>query len=228
MRTSLLPGIHRNIVENAKHFSEFRIFEVGHEIHRANGKPKERQHMMAALFGSDGLLELKRIALCLAPQLEVREALPKSWEHPARCAELWLGGRPLGRLSELHPLLVENGRASVVDIDLDLLRELTPALARYTPVRRFPTSAFDLSVLADVRVHAGDIEREIRSAAGDLAEDVEYVREYQGPPLPEGKKSVSFRVVAGAADHTLTADEITDLRNRIIAELNKLGYELRA
>ncbi|HEY3825624.1 MAG TPA: phenylalanine--tRNA ligase subunit beta, partial [Bryobacteraceae bacterium] len=228
LRTSLLPGIHRNIVENAKHFSEFRIFEVGHEIHRANGKPEEWQHLMAALFGSDGLLELKRIALCLAPGLEIREALPKSWEHPARCAELWLERRPLGRLSELHPLLVENGRASVVDIDLDLLRELTPACARYTPVRRFPTSAFDLSVLADVRVHAGDIEREIRSAAGDLAEDVEYVREYQGPPLPERKKSVSFRVVAGAADHTLTADEITDLRNRIIAELNKLGYELRA
>ncbi|HEX4137108.1 MAG TPA: phenylalanine--tRNA ligase subunit beta [Bryobacteraceae bacterium] len=228
LRTSLLPGIHRNIVENAKHFDEFRIFEVGHEIQRADGKPEERQHLMAALFGNDGLLELKRIALCLAPELEIREASPKSWEHPARCAELWLDGRALGRLSEFHPLLVENGRASVVDIDLDLLRELTPALARYTPVRRFPTSAFDLSVLADIRVHAGDLEREIRSAAGDLAEDVGYVREYQGPPLPEGKKSVSFRVVAGAADHTLTADEITDLRNRIIAELNKLGYELRA
>jgi len=53
------------------------------------------------------------------------------------------------------------------------------------------------------------------------------VREYQGDPLPEGKKSVSFRVVAGAPDHTLTAEEITDLRDRIIAGLNSLGYELR-
>ena len=35
MRTSLLPGIHGNIVENAKHFDEFRIFEIGHEIHKA-------------------------------------------------------------------------------------------------------------------------------------------------------------------------------------------------
>ena len=33
MRTSLLPGIHGNIVENAKHFDEFRLFEIGHEIH---------------------------------------------------------------------------------------------------------------------------------------------------------------------------------------------------
>ena len=227
LRTSLLPGIHRNIVENARHFDEFRLFEIGHEIHRANGKPDERQHLMAALFADAGLLELKRAAECLAPGLHVREASPKSWEHPARCAELWWNGRGIGRLSELHPSLVENGRAAVLDIDLDLLQELTPARARYTPVRRFPTSAFDLSVLAGVRERAGDLEVEIRRFAGDLAETVEYVREYQGEPLPEGKKSVSFRVVASAADHTLTADEITDLRNRIIAGLNALGYELR-
>jgi phenylalanyl-tRNA synthetase beta chain len=94
-------------------------------------------------------------------------------------------------------------------------------------VRRFPTSAFDLSIIAGARELAGNLELEIRRFAGDLAEQVEYVREYQGEPLPDGKKSVSFRVVAGAADHTLTANEITDLRNKIIAGLNSLDYELR-
>src|SRR5580658_2845405 len=124
LRTSLLPGIHRNIVENAKHFDEFRLFEVGHEIHKAD----ERPHLMAALFSKNvGLLELKGLAECLAPGLDVREATPRSWEHPARCAELWMNGREIGRLSELHPSLVEAGRAAVLDIDLDVLQELTPA-----------------------------------------------------------------------------------------------------
>jgi len=221
LRTSLLPGIHRNISDNAKHFDEFRLFEVGHEIHKAG----ERQHLMAALFSKNaGLLELKGIAESLAPGLHVREASPRSWEHPARCAELWAHGREIGRLSELHPVLVENGRAAVLDIDLDVLQQLIPARASYVPVRRFPTSSFDLSVLAGVRERAGDLELEIRRFAGDLAERVEYVREYQGEPLPEGKKSVSFRVVASAPDHTLNAEEITDLRNGIIAGLNSLGY----
>src|SRR5580658_1798178 len=156
LRTSLLPGIHRNVLENAKHFDEFRLFEIGHEIHI----DAERQHLMAVLYGSTGLLELKRIAECLAPTLRVREASPKSWEHPARCAELWVNGREIGRLSELHPSLVETGRAAVLDIDLEVLQELTPARASYTPVRRFPTSAFDLSVLAGARERAGDLERE--------------------------------------------------------------------
>jgi phenylalanyl-tRNA synthetase beta chain len=157
----------------------------------------------------------------------VRETPPKSWEHPARCVELWMNGRVLGRLSELHPTLVENGRAAVLDIDLDVLQECTPARARYTPVRRFPTSAFDLSVVAGIRELAGNLQVEIRRFSGELAEQVEYVREYRGDPLPEGKKSVSFRVVAGAPDHTLTTEEITDLRNKIIAGLSSLGYELR-
>jgi phenylalanyl-tRNA synthetase beta chain len=115
----------------------------------------------------------------------------------------------------------------VLDIDLALLQNLTTARARYTPVRRFPTSAFDLSVIADTRELAGNLELEIRRFAGELAEAVEYVREYRGERVPEGRKSVSFRVVAGAADRTLSSAEITDLRNRIIAGLNSLGYDLR-
>ncbi len=232
LRASLLPGIHRNIVENAKHFDEFRLFEIGHEIHKTNAKPDERQHLMAAVFCKsqgmlEGLVELKRAAECLAPGLHVRATEPQVWEHPARCAELWWNGQQFGRLGELHPSLVENGRAAVLDIDLALLQELTPERASYTPVRRFPTSAFDLSVIAGARELAGSLELDIRRFAGELAEKVEYVREYQGERLPEGKKSVSFRVVAGAPDRTLSSDEITALREQIIAGMQSLGYELR-
>jgi phenylalanyl-tRNA synthetase beta chain len=232
LRTSLLPGIHRNIVENAKYFDHFRIFEIGHEIHnRGEGRPEERPHLMAAIFAKDdgveALLELKRTAQCVASGLHVRAGEPQDWEHPVRCAGVWWGGREVGRLSEMHPSLVEGGRAAVLDLDLILLQELTPARAGYTPVRRFPESAFDLSIVAGAREFAGDLELEIRRFAGDLALAVEYVREYQGAPLPEGKKSVSFRVVAGAADRTLSSEEIAEMRGKIIAGLNGLGYDLR-
>ena len=231
MRTSLLPGIHRNIVENAKHFEEFRIFETGQEIHRTEGKPDERPHLMAAIFtkgdGVAGLLELKGAAEALIPAMHVREAMSHTWEHPARCAALWSNGREVGRLSELHPELVENGRAAVLDVDLAVLEELRAAPKSYSPVRKFPTTAFDLSIIAGARELAGAIELEIRRFGGEVTQSVEYVREYQGERVPEGKKSVSFRVVAGPADHTLSAEEITELRNRIIAGLNGLGYELK-
>ncbi len=234
MRTSLIPGIHRNVVENARHFDHFRIFEVGHEIHKqadATVKPLERPHLMLALFAKDdgraGLLELKRVAQFLAPGLEVRAAEAKPFEHSTRAADLYWRDAKIGRLAELHPHLVEAGRASVLDLDLDLLLELTPATVKYTAVRRFPTSAFDLSVVATAREHSGSLEAAIRRLAGPLAEAVEYVREYQGAPLPEGKKSVSFRVVVGAPDKTLSTPEILAIRDGIIDGLTAIGYELR-
>ena len=51
MRASLLPGIWRNITENAKHRESFRLFEIGHEIHRRHeGLPDEIPHLVAALY----------------------------------------------------------------------------------------------------------------------------------------------------------------------------------
>ncbi len=230
MRTSLLPGIHRNIVENAKHFDQFRIFEIGREIHKQNeAKPSEHPHLMAALYSKDdghaALFELKRTAECLAPGLRVHPAQPHAWEHSARCVELAWRGRVIGRLSELHPSLLDAGRAAILDLDLTLLHELKPAQGKYRPVHRFPTSAFDLSIVTETRTLAADLETQIRRFAGST-EAVEYVREYQGAPLPEGRKSVSFRVVVGG-DRTLSSAEIAAIRGGIIEGLTGLGYELR-
>ena len=231
MRTSLLPGVHGNIIENAKHFDEFRIFEIGHEIHKTAGKPIERSHLMAAIYSKqavESLLELKRAVESLVPGLRVLQGEPNSWEHPARCAELCCQGRVIGRLSELHPTLIDTGRAAILDLDLALLQELKPKRASYKPVRRFPTSAFDLSVIADARELAGNLELRVRQFSGKLTETVEYVREFQGTPLPEGRKSVTFRITAGSPDRTLSSAEITAMYDRIVAGLTELGYEFRA
>jgi phenylalanyl-tRNA synthetase beta chain len=227
MRTSLLPGIHRNLVENAKHFDGFQLFEIGREIHKQlEAKPEERRHLMAAIYAKDdgraGLLELKRTAECLAPGLQVKPATPRAWEHSARAAELHWQGKPVGRLSELHPNLLDAGRAAVLDLDLVLLQELAPAKLQFKPIPRFPTSAFDLSIVTDLRTPAADLESAIRQ----FAENVGYVREYQGAPLPEGKKSVSFRVVVGG-DKTLSTAELTALRNGVFDGLTAIGFELR-
>jgi phenylalanyl-tRNA synthetase beta chain len=107
------------------------------------------------------------------------------------------------------------------------VQELGSAGGHYEPVRRFPTSAFDLSILAGIRDLAGDLRRRIAEFGGKLVEGVEYVREYQGPPVPEDRKSVTFRVTAGAPDRTLSAADISGLRTTILEGLASLGYDTR-
>jgi phenylalanyl-tRNA synthetase beta chain len=135
-------------------------------------------------------------------------------------------GQELGRLFEFHPSLVDR-RAAVLDLDLARLQPLWDAEKRYKPIRRFPSSAFDLSVVAGARDLAGHIEKQLATLAGAALDRIEFVRVYSGPPLPEDKKSISFRLTIAAADRTLSAEEISSIRGRIIDGMERAGYTLR-
>jgi phenylalanyl-tRNA synthetase beta chain len=230
MRASLLPGIWRNVIENAKHHESFRIYEIGLEIHRRpEGLPDEIPHLVATLFDRQdgGIFELKRVAECLMPGAKTLPTEARAYEHPARAAEVEWDGTVVGRLFELHPNLVDVGRASVLDRDLRLVESLSDRKIKYTPIRRYPSSAFDLSVIAPLRELAGKLEAAIASFAGPLLEDIQFVRQYAGAPLAEGTKSVSFRLTVGSAERTLSSDEIAGVRNAIIEGMRASGYELR-
>jgi phenylalanyl-tRNA synthetase beta chain len=234
MRASLLPGVWKTVLENAKHKESFRLFELGLEIHKAAaGLPDEIPHLVAALYerqgdGSAGLFELKRAAQCLMPGAIAVPAAARAFEHPARAASIEWRGRAVGRLFELHPTLVESGRAAILDLDLRVVRELRAAIqVKCAPVRRYPSSAFDLSVICGSRDLAGDLEARIAEAAGPLLELVEFVRQYVGPPLEDGRKSVSFRVTVGSSGRTLSSQEVSEVRDGIIARMRGHGYDLR-
>jgi phenylalanyl-tRNA synthetase beta chain len=234
MRRSLLPGIWHNIVENAKHRERFRLFEIGHEIHpgQPGALPCEIPHLAAAIYersgdGASGLFEIKRTAECLIPGAEAVPTAAAAYEHPARAAELVWNGKTVGRLFELHPNLLETGRAAVLDLDLRAIASLRAGEVRYTPIRRYPSSAFDLSVIAGLREHAATLEKALARFAGPLVESIEFVRQYSGPPLEADRKSVSFRLTAGSPERTLSSEEVGEMRARIIEGMHGLGYELR-
>jgi phenylalanyl-tRNA synthetase beta chain len=231
LRISLVPEIYRNIVENRKHFERFRLFEIGREIHQqAQGLPREVPHLVAAIYtkddGREHLFELKRAAECLLPGAEARPGAARAYEHPARTAEILWRGERVARMFELHPNLL-SGRAAILDLDLELVLKLRPQEKKYTPLRRYPSSQFDLSVIAAPRDLAADLQAKIAEFGGELLESIEFVREYSGPPLPENTKSVSFRLTAGSAQRTLSSDEVGVIRARIIDGMRGLGYELR-
>jgi phenylalanyl-tRNA synthetase beta chain len=230
MRASLLPGIWKNITDNARHRESFRLFEIGQEIHRREqGLPEEIPHLVAALYDRQdgGIFELKRVAECLLPGALTVPAEARGYEHPARAAGIHWKGAVVGRLFELHPRFVETGRAAILDLDLRMVESLSADRTKYTPIRRYPSSSFDLSVVAPLRELAGKLEAAIAGFAGPLLESIEFVRQYAGPPLAEGTKSVSFRLTVGSPERTLSSDEIAAIRANIIERMRDLGYELR-
>jgi phenylalanyl-tRNA synthetase beta chain len=233
LRLSLLPGIRKNLIDNSRRLNSFRLFEIGREIHpRPRGLPEEIPHLAAAIFaregdGSAGLFELKRLAECLMPQCEVQPAEARKYEHPQRAATVSWRSETIGRLFELHPSLGVEGRAAILDLDLALIERLDQRQERYQSLRRFPTSAFDLSVITSLREPVGRVEKLLAQAAGGDLVEIEFVRQYTGAPLPEYRKSVSYRLTVGAGDRTLSSEEVAATRNRIIEAMREAGYELR-
>jgi phenylalanyl-tRNA synthetase beta chain len=214
LRPSLLPGVLKNILDNARHFDSFRFFEIGKQITNESETP----HFAAAIFGKEtGLFELKRLAECLLPGVKVQPTEARHYEHPQRSA---LVGE-VGRLFEFHPKMVENGRAAVLELDLTLLNK--PRETRYQPLRRFPESAFDLSVLAPARMLIGDVQSAIPALPEILC--IEFLREFA---LPDGKRSLTYRITLGAADRTLTSEETGAIRERIIEAVKLHGCEFRS
>lgn len=225
LRSSLLPGIWKNIRDNARHFDQFRLFEIGNQVH----PDREIPHFAAAIYAKDngisGLLELKRLAECLLPGVAVHPAGDAlHYEHPQRTADLLCGETHIGRLFEFHPKMVEGGRAAVLDLDLAVVQKLEPPAPRYRPLRRFPESAFDLSVVAGPRALTGEVQSALEALAGEALLSIEFLREFA---LPDGNRSLSYRMTIGAPDRTLTAEEVGMVRNRIIEGMQAAGYQLR-
>lgn len=228
MRPSLLPGIRRNLADNSRFFNDFRLFEIGREYNKGpDGAPMERAYLIAAIYGREtngaGLVEMKRVAQFVAPNLKVVQEQGKT-AHPERAAGIEAGGTRVGNLYELHPSLLDRGRAAILNLDLDALQALPAQAEKYQPLRRFPTSSFDLSIVAGTREPVAQLEGKLRSLAGDGLVSLQFLLIF---PLPGDKKSVSFRLTFGADDRTLTNEEVTGIREQVVAGIKSAGYELR-
>jgi phenylalanyl-tRNA synthetase beta chain len=231
MRTTLLHGVLKNFEDNLKNFDDFRFFEIGKEIHKQpEGLPKELAHLAAGIYaasgdGVAGLRELQRLARAIAPGMRFEPtAEVRAFEHPLRSVNVYLGETLVGRIFEFHPKWVE-GRAAVLDLNLGPLAcTMAGQAKKYTPVRRFPSSEYDLSVVAAARTFAREIEGVLRGAATSVVEKIEFLREFT---LPDGRRSLSFRFTVAHKERTLTQEEINAERERAIEALKGAGYELR-
>ena len=163
----------------------------------------------------------------------MKTAEARNYEHPTRTAEIEWYGSNIGRIFELHPSILEiesiEGRAVLFNVDLRAAQKIAAqGVVKYAPLRKFPTSGFDLSVVTDLRKPVSEIQEKLTELAGPDLAMIEFVRQYDRPPLPPGQKSVTYHLEIGAVNHTVTTEEVTEVRNRIISGMQNLGFDFRA
>ena len=240
LRTSLLPGQLRAVAYNQRHFNgDVRLFEIGNVYLPApEGQllPDEREFLAVALSGEEApaavaVLDLLAEALAL-PAVELRQAtLPGL--HPTRSAEVVVAGRMRGAVGEIDPDVLDacgvSGRVAWLQFDLQEVLIGPRARRRYRPVSKYPPSDVDLAFVVPDRVAAAQVERALRATAGSLLASLELFDVYRGTGVPEGSRSLAYRLRFQAPDRTLTDAEVTEARQRCIDETSRrTGAVLRA
>ncbi len=117
----------------------------------------------------------------------------------------------------------------LLDVDFDALVDPGRATRRAEEVvvpSRFPSAGVDLAFVTPLGVAAADIAHALRSAS-ELVESAELFDVYSGASLPEGTRSLAFRVSFSSPEATLTEEEIADHRRRLIDAAGALGATLR-
>ncbi len=165
--------------------------------------------------------------------------------HPERSARLVAaGGLVLGAVGEVDPSVVNAfgltqtvggattpRRVGWLEIDLGLLFDeavVPRRVASDGAVSRFPSSDIDLALVVADSHRADEVEDALRAAAGSLLESVALFDVYRGPGVPDGQRSLAYRLRFCAPDHTLTDQEVSDLRARCIeATAEAVGAVLR-
>lgn len=183
-------------------------------------------------FDLKGIVEALLGRLGIADARFERSAHPSL--HPGRQAALWLGQEEVGVLGEVHPLVREQFELPARRIGLAEFR-LGPFLQhvgarRYEPLSRFPAVRQDIAVVVDEEVPAVRVAEVIRQAGGSLLREVALFDVYRGGPLPEGKRSLAYRLTFQAMDRVLVEDEVNRLREKkIVPALEReLGATIRA
>ena len=237
LRPSLRPGLLAAVAYNASHRRpDASLFEVGH-VYPPGGEPlpDEREMVGVVLAGREAPAVValwREVAAALGVGARLDQDRVPQGLHPTRSASLTNGRQVVGVVGEVHPDVLDAygivQRVAVLELDLTVLLTRIPQAPAARPVSRYPSSDIDLAFVAPDAVPAERLDKALRQAAARLLVDLTLFDVYRGAGVPEGSRSLAFRLRLQASDRTLTDREVAELRARCIDAVAAAGGSIRA
>ncbi|HEX8395493.1 MAG TPA: phenylalanine--tRNA ligase subunit beta [Longimicrobium sp.] len=233
LRSAMVPGLLRRVRHNFAHaVRDVRLFEIGSVFHQAVGGGAGEERRIAAAFTGGS-----RPAHWSGPAPEwdlwdlkgLMEELAA--EYPDGRVESAEGGLVLrtadGVIGEARVATAEEVDAPAWAGDVLVLEARLPAAAiscrdvRHRDLPVHPGSERDLALLVPTTVAAGEVDATIRGSAGDLLQSVAPFDLYEGKGIPEGTRSIAFRLRYRAPERTLTDAEVDESVARVLGALEE-------
>jgi phenylalanyl-tRNA synthetase beta chain len=87
------------------------------------------------------------------------------------------------------------------------------------PIPRFPSTARDITVIVDQEVESSLLLDAVNQFDEKLVEELYLFDVFAGDPIPDGKKSVSFRVIYRSAERTLEDEAVNEIHHHLTHRL---------
>jgi phenylalanyl-tRNA synthetase beta chain len=258
MRRNLGASLLETMRSHLRFVERVAIFEVGRVYLKVEGQdlPDEDPRLVIALTGPRGqggwldhgqepldFFDLKGIFETLVARLGIEGVSYRPGDLPTfqagRTAEIMLAteeepdGVRIGALGEINTAVREAFDLPAQRVALGVIY-LRPLVERYgrvralRPISPFPAVKEDLAIIVDAGVTSARAEAVIRQGGGRILQEVSLFDLYQGAPVPAGKKSLAYALTYQAPDRTLTDEEVTAVRERIVRRLQQeLEAQLR-
>ncbi len=247
LRSDLISGLIDGFQANLDNGNgPLNAFEMGHVFINEAGQLNEYERIGGILGGNaaqgqwtsktapmswyeaKGILEtvFKQLGL----EVDYRADSEDDRLHPGRTASLWVRGRTrLGTFGQLHPRLRQERdlpeEVYVFELHWDAIatclvsdRFRAPKFKSYSS---YPGSDRDIAFYASTDIPVADLEKLIIRTGGQLLETVTLFDEYKGKGVPDGQRSLAFRMFYRSSDRTLTDQDIDPLQDKIRAALEK-------
>ena len=245
---SLLDTVSRNLRRNNRNLRFFELRRIF--LPSSNGAmPKQKKVLAGVLCGrrypdqwnqpseSVDAYDLKGVIEVL---LEAFGVEGFEWElseqisalHPGCSGDILIKAAKVGYAGRLHPALQESFEVDedvyVFEMEFDCFLARQDVQKLYHPIGRFPSVQRDIALVLDKEASFRQVMKEMWAAVETSVVEIDLFDVYEGPPVPEGQKSMAFRITYQDPSRTLTDEEVNALQERFLGGvLPRLKAQLR-
>jgi len=226
LRPSLIPG---NLIAMERNLNDYRvvnIFEIG-KIFSNSDNSLPNQNRQLTIISNQGFLFLKGITELFTKDLnlDIKFVIKDSKMFKnGESGEITTGKEVIGQIGYLKKEMLAAFKIEqpvcAATFDFEKLIKLGNLEKIYTVLPKFPIVKEDLSVVVDLEVETQTITELIRKTGKPLLKEVLPFDQYTDSKLGVNKKSITFSL-SFAANKTLTNEEVSKIRDKIINELKK-------
>ena len=245
LRSSLIPGMIEAISKNLRYYDEFRLFDYEEVYEKGDYRPSsedeilpiQKNYLTGSIVGKNAkeiFFEAKGVIENMSRYCHMEEIRLEKIEKPywadinaylniTKDNEI-IGTFGLLSVKAMSDSKIKRTNVALFEINADKFVPYASRTNKYERLPELPLVEKDLSILVNEEVTWKEIEESIKSKV----KEVEFVDEYRGNQIPEGKKSITLKVKVLNEGTTMTSEQINEKMNSILKILDKkCGAKLR-